>query len=162
PYASAVDANFVARLMGRVPAHASQQAGAGCQLVMALRIQADEPAAIVEVDGSFRSHRVGTWHLADAVEQQSLPVTEAVCAGAPDEQIHAGRQVEAAGRLRGEIAVDEQFLEIERLLERLEVGAGRGRPWLWSISGIDEAAHAVGLCLRVRGGVAPPAERQRH
>ena len=52
-------------------------------------------------------------------------------------------------------------LQLQRLLERLEVGVGLRRPRLRSVADVDEAAHAVGLRVGEGGRVAPASERQR-
>ena len=61
-----------------IPAQAAQQTGARGQLIVTLRVHTNEAAAIAEVDGAFRGHRVGGWHLVSAVEQQSLAIAQAV------------------------------------------------------------------------------------
>ena len=62
--------------------------------IAALRVEADEAAAVVEIDGALRVDGFGARHLADAVEQQPLTVAQAVGVGAADQQVDAGGQVQ--------------------------------------------------------------------
>src|SRR5262249_53285455 len=72
-----VDANFVARLPRGVPAKAGQPAGSRRELIVALRVQADEAPPVVELDGTFWSDRFGARNDADAVEPEPLTVAQA-------------------------------------------------------------------------------------
>src|SRR5262249_53987405 len=113
PHPSAVDANRVARFVRAVPTQTAQQTGARRQLVMALRVEPDEVAVIVEIDRALRRDGFGARDLMETVEEQSLSVAEAVSAGASDQQVDPRGQPQFLQRSRREVAVDEQLLEIE-------------------------------------------------
>ena len=99
--------------MRGVPAQPGQQARRGRQLIVALRVQPHEAAAIVEIDGALRIDRFGARHFTDTVEQQSLAVAQAVGVGAAYKQIEAGGQIHLATRACRQIAVDEELVEVQ-------------------------------------------------
>src|SRR5262249_32448545 len=116
----AVDSGFGAGFIRHVPSKTREQAGSWRQAIPALCVCPDEVAPVSEIDGALGLDGFDVRRLTDTIEQQSKTIAEAVRVGTPGQQVYACRQIDSMPQFGGEMAVQKQFMQTERLLKRLE------------------------------------------
>ena len=159
--ASAVEPRLGTGLVRPVPAQSDQETGIGCRRVAPLCVRAEETTVVVEVEAALLREPVDVRDRIVAVQAEFRSVATAVDVGASEQHVDPGRQVHEGQGSHRDVTVDEQFVQVLCLPERLEIRAGVRRPRRWRIAGVDEAARALGVCLRQGDRVAPAPEGQR-